>query len=1220
MSEPEENNKTEEVTPASSAAEDEQNVPLPEVANAPRTTSNGHGAGSSSRTPVSAPAPGRVKSSTAAATGQNPIIPSSVAAKSPDVVGKPAAGEATSASVVGSGFASTASADSRPSVLAKPPTDARVTKLAKLPETATSNRVSGDEAVVVAAAQVSGMPSAKESEKNVPQDTVELVSNTAKEDDVLDESKPARAFEDLSDPSPPPTGLYPGQYFTQPGAIRVGLSQDIDQDDSESTLTYPVGPYSEEPSPSPQTGRQEVLVEASLVQEPHAINATTANVEESLQPMSTMTLVRAEAVPQPSYFRPRNLLIAVAILLVIVAGGVAGAVVATNGGGGSDDGDRALTLFPTTSPGAGLPTQSPSASPSTVPSSAPSAFELERFQEIFLPESQVALAEANSPQTLALNWLGTNADVATFSNEKRLQRFALATLYFATDGDMWSLGSVDNGSNGWLSDEDECDWYTKALGATFVCFGGKYQTINMKDNGLSGNLPAELILLTDLLSIQMGGNELSGALPTGLGVLTNLRSIQMDGNELSGSIPTSYGLLTDLRIVLLLDNFLFGPLPAELGDWRKLQSLDLSINFLTGQIPEAALLGWAGMQFLDLSLNELSGTIPSEIGNMSGLVGLGLYKNKLRGSIPSEFGLLTRLEILYLDGNTLTGTIPSTLGRLRRLEQLDIYSTEIFGTVPIELCDLVESNGLILSIDCELVECNCGCVCVEAEADFTFSPTVSVFPSIANNIPPAESPLDFELLPSDSPTKAPTRQVVRLTDPPTQTPAAAVTAAPVFRFPTRNPTKKPTSAPVSEATFQPTKAPVFTFPPNPRPTNAPIRPPTPAPTRNPLNQPTRAPTRAPTRRPTFSPTSGGNAIESLVPTLPFYSRNALSNPSSPQARAIEVLDQDPQLEDYPAFQVLQRYVLGVFYFSTGGERWDNDNGWVSASNECNWFSASDEVGDPCSQDGRYVSLSLVENGLEGEIPQELELLTALNIIDLDFNALSGTIPTLANLVNLQGLYLFDNFLSGEIPTSLGALTSLTTLDLDANALEGTLPTTLGSLRFLEIFLVSNNLLTGTVPSQYRFLTRLTSVAFEGNSLEGEISGAVLQGWSAMNDLNLGDNLLSGDIPSEIGALVNIDFLDLYFNSLSGVLPDELGDLRNAREIYLEDNFFSGTIPRSLGFLTNLEVLHLYDNDITGEVPPELCDLADNGLELAIDCFLIDCPCNTCNCDFSSQRR
>jgi hypothetical protein len=86
-----------------------------------------------------------------------------------------------------------------------------------------------------------------------------------------------------------------------------------------------------------------------------------------------------------------------------------------------------------------------------------------------------------------------------------------------------------------------------------------------------------------------------------------------------------------------------------------------------------------------------------------------------------------------------------------------------------------------------------------------------------------------------------------------------------------------------------------------------------------------------------------------------------------------------------------------------------------------------------------------------------------------------------------------------------------------------------------------------------------------------------------------------------------------------VLPDELGDLRNAREIYLEDNFFSGTIPRSLGFLTNLKVLHLYDNDITGEVPPELCDLADNGLDLAIDCFLIDCPCN-CNCDLSSRRR
>jgi hypothetical protein len=207
-------------------------------------------------------------------------------------------------------------------LLVESPTGAKVTSR-KLPETA---------ALILhpPTANVTKLPIAKEGgRKNVPQGKGVIKQPRRK---MSDESKPAPAFEDPSDPTPPPTGLNPGQYFTQPGAIRVGLSQDIDQDDSESTFTYPAGPNPEEPSPSPQTGtRQEVLVEASLVHEPQAITATTSNVEESLQPKSTMTLVRAEAVPEPGCYRPRNVLIAVAILLVVVAGGVAGAVVATMG-------------------------------------------------------------------------------------------------------------------------------------------------------------------------------------------------------------------------------------------------------------------------------------------------------------------------------------------------------------------------------------------------------------------------------------------------------------------------------------------------------------------------------------------------------------------------------------------------------------------------------------------------------------------------------------------------------------------------------------------------------------------------------------------------------------------------------------------------------------------------------------------------------------------------
>jgi hypothetical protein len=69
------------------------------------------------------------------------------------------------------------------------------------------------------------------------------------------------------------------------------------------------------------------------------------------------------------------------------------------------------------------------------------------------------------------------------------------------------------------------------------------------------------------------------------------------------------------------------------------------------------------------------------------------------------------LEFMYLFDNALTGSIPSTLGSLSLLELLWLYGTNMPGSVPQQLCHLVETNGLDLAINCELVECDCGCRC-----------------------------------------------------------------------------------------------------------------------------------------------------------------------------------------------------------------------------------------------------------------------------------------------------------------------------------------------------------------------------------------------------------------------------------------------------------------------------------------------------------------------------
>ena len=50
-----------------------------------------------------------------------------------------------------------------------------------------------------------------------------------------------------------------------------------------------------------------------------------------------------------------------------------------------------------------------------------------------------------------------------------------------------------------------------------------------------------------------------------------------------------------------------------------------------------------------------------------------------------------------------------------------------------------------------------------------------------------------------------------------------------------------------------------------------------------------------------------------------------------------------------------------------------------------------------------------------------------------------------------------------------------------------------------------------------------------------------------------NNLLEGDIPSELGQLININDLRLSNNQLTGSIPIEIGDLVNLDILWLNDN-------------------------------------------------------------------
>lgn len=106
-------------------------------------------------------------------------------------------------------------------------------------------------------------------------------------------------------------------------------------------------------------------------------------------------------------------------------------------------------------------------------------------------DNGTALLTPSTPQNNALLWLANNANRNTYSNETKIQRYALAVLYYSTNGNGW-----DN-KGGWMSDGDECNWYNREVEAP--CKDGALVELAMDSNNLVGTIPNELALLSDSL-------------------------------------------------------------------------------------------------------------------------------------------------------------------------------------------------------------------------------------------------------------------------------------------------------------------------------------------------------------------------------------------------------------------------------------------------------------------------------------------------------------------------------------------------------------------------------------------------------------------------------------------------------------------------------------------------------------------------------------------------
>lgn len=146
----------------------------------------------------------------------------------------------------------------------------------------------------------------------------------------------------------------------------------------------------------------------------------------------------------------------------------------------------------------------------------------------------------------------------------------------------------------------------------------------------------------------------------------------------------------------------------------------------------------------------------------------------------------------------------------------------------------------------------------------------------------------------------------------------------------------------------------------------------------------------------------------------------------------------------------------------------------------------------------------------------------------------------------------------------------------------------GRVIYLQL---GNNNLTGNIPTELGQLDSLTHLQLFGNNLMDTLP-TTLGELSQLEDLNLYNNDLTGHIPTTLGNLTNLTKLHLGTNELTGSVPSELGNLVNLTLLWLHINDLTGSIPANLGNLTNLNDLRLDQNDFTGCFAPELMSLCN----------------------------
>ncbi|KAL5756682.1 hypothetical protein ACOSQ2_021428 [Xanthoceras sorbifolium] len=110
---------------------------------------------------------------------------------------------------------------------------------------------------------------------------------------------------------------------------------------------------------------------------------------------------------------------------------------------------------------------------------------------------------------------------------------------------------------------------------------------------------------------------------------------------------------------------------------------------------------------------------------------------------------------------------------------------------------------------------------------------------------------------------------------------------------------------------------------------------------------------------------------------------------------------------------------------------------------------------------------------------------------------------------------------------------------------------------------------------------------------GSINSIYFSCFQNLEFFSVYSNNVSGSIPSQVGHLSKLKYLDLGHNNLTGAIPPQIGNLRNLTQLHLNGNKLMGHIPPSLGHLTYLQYLDLSNNKLSGPISSQIIGKLQN---------------------------